>query len=659
MNELSTSKRSYAIVSLVFITLILLLEGLVWGYWQAVVEAHLYKQAEGQAKFLGQALIQAKSIELERILSPGKNREQQHQLIGILFDDLLLVKAPNSGRELLSGIQFSASPDIAADFKLVRGETGCTHCFTVENIALVSPENLTLIGSSTLWIDDSFYRVLSHDLRVKLIAMSLLGAALLGCVWLLVILLFRRLHHVKEQVEAAGYAKTRFLANVSHELRTPLNAILGYTQLFKQDGQLMRGYGQAVDTIHRSGEHLLNLINDVLDFAKTESTHLKLTEEDFDFPDFLQSLAEMTRIRAQLKDIHFVYNIPVELPRRVRADHKRLRQVLLNLLSNAVKFTDAGQVEFTVENLGRQESFDKLHFSIKDTGCGIPASARERIFLPFQQIAGNKNNTEGTGLGLTISRQLLELMGSRLEMRSQVGVGSEFYFSLNLASAVEECLPPSAECLVQAYTGPVRTLLIVDDNPFNRLVLKGLLKRIQFQTKECDNGMNCLQFLQDHPLPDLVLMDLLMPDMDGFEATRRIRGNPAWKNLPIIAISAAVGPDIEKRALSNGCNAFLSKPVNLPAILECLKRYLELEWIYQDKNQALAPKKPPAERPFVERPEEAMMEKLREDSRRHDIISLRKHLAELEKDKRYKTFTDKIAPLARQYQFKKIRNLLD
>ncbi|MCP4697537.1 MAG: response regulator [Gammaproteobacteria bacterium] len=653
MSKLTASWRNYLIVSGIFLLLGLALERLTWSYWRAEMEPRLYREAEAQAKFLGQTLLQAQTLPLEQILASGMEAGQQRMLIENLLDELFLAKAPGIGKEFMMGIKLTVAPDIADNLEIIRGNPDCASCFKVDNIGLISSETYRLIGNATLLADDSFYKALRCDLRDKLRGASVLTALLLGVVWLLVMFLFHQLQHAKEQAASAGHAKTRFLANISHELRTPLNAILGYTQLFQQDKQLMKAYGQAIDTIHRSGEHLLTLINDVLDFAKAESTRLELMKENFDLPEFLQSLMEMTRIRAQFKDLQFVCNTTADLPKRVHADHKRLRQILLNLLSNAVKFTDTGQVEFRIETVDARPGFQTLRFCINDTGSGIQESEHARIFLPFQQISNRKNSAEGAGLGLTISRQLLELMGSHLLLTSHAGAGSRFCFDLELqvTGAVAQ---KNRERPVSGYRGSVRTLMVVDDNPVNSLILQQLLKHFHFAVEICDSGMACLDFLAGGKKPDLVLLDLLMPDMDGFETVRRIRANPDWRELPVIAVSAAARQEMKERALNNGCDEFLTKPVKAKELLDCLRRHLGLEWDYQDTP-------PPREavESKITLPSEDILRVLRNFARQHNILGLRKTLAELEQNPQYRGFSGKLTPLIKQYQFKKIQELLE
>ncbi|HEY9665610.1 MAG TPA: AAA family ATPase [Coleofasciculaceae cyanobacterium] len=384
----------------------------------------------------------------------------------------------------------------------------------------------------------------------------------------------------EEAAEAANRAKSEFLANMSHELRTPLNGILGYAQIFKKDKKLAEHQRNGIGIIHQCGEHLLTLINDILDLSKIEARKMELYPKEFHFPGFLQGIAEMCRIRAEQKGIPLIYQTLTPLPKFVRADEKRLRQILINLLSNAVKFTEKGSITF---NVGYQEG--KLRFQVEDTGVGIAPEQLEEIFLPFQQVGEDSHKTEGTGLGLAISRQLVHLMGGELKVKSTLGKGSVFWVDLDLPEVSPQAEPFSVKKRnIINFVGSRRKVLVVDDNWTNRSVLVNLLEPLGFEVAEAKDGLEGLNKARQFK-PDLILMDLVMTGMDGFEATRRLRMLPEFNEVVVIAISASVFDFDQQQSLDVGCNGFLPKPIREVELLETLRVHLGLEWVYEESDE--------------------------------------------------------------------------
>ena len=337
------------------------------------------------------------------------------------------------------------------------------------------------------------------------------------------------LHRAKEVADQANKAKSDFLASMSHELRTPLNGILGYAQILKRDPSLTDKQKSGVDIIQRSGDHLLTLINDILDLSKIEAQKLELQLTEFHLPDFLQQIANIIRVRAEQAEISFLYEPVSDLPAGVRGDEKRLRQVLLNLLGNAVKFTEKGGVALKVGYDDAQDFPDLLRFQVEDTGRGIPHDQLEGIFQPFQQVKNQSQHIEGTGLGLAITKKLVTLMGGELGVTSNPGKGSTFWFTVSLP-AVEtsqvKALPVDKTIL--GYKGERKRILVVDDKPTNRGIVLNLLEPLGFHVQEAENGQEALAKITE-PSPNLIIMDLIMPVMDGIEATRRIRQLPEGK----------------------------------------------------------------------------------------------------------------------------------
>jgi signal transduction histidine kinase/CheY-like chemotaxis protein len=371
-------------------------------------------------------------------------------------------------------------------------------------------------------------------------------------------------------------AKSQFLANMSHELRTPLNGILGYAQILKKDKTLTDQQKYGLGIIYQCGDHLLTLINDILDLSKIEARKMELRPSDFHFPGFLEGIVEIFRVRAQQKEITLTYETLSPLPPAIRADPKRLRQILINLLGNAVKFTEKGGVTFKV---GYHQ--EKLRFQIEDTGIGMTPEQLEEIFLPFQQVGEQSHQREGTGLGLAISRQLVQMMGGEIKVRSNFGKGSIFWLDLDLPEVSQWSEVTNLdERTIVGFRGAQRKVLVVDDKQANRSVLVNLLEPLGFEVVEATNGQEGLHKASEFN-PDVILMDLVMPVMDGFEATRRIRMLPELDRVIVLAISASVFDFNQQTSREAGCDDFVPKPIREVELLEKLRIYLQLEWIYE------------------------------------------------------------------------------
>ena len=389
----------------------------------------------------------------------------------------------------------------------------------------------------------------------------------------------------RQVAEAANRAKSVFLANMSHELRTPLNGILGYAQILMLDQTLSEPQRSNLNVIKHSGEHLLTLINEILDSAKIEAGKLELSLTEFRLAPFLDFIAEIIGVRAAQKDLEFVCDLAPDLPSCIRGDEQRLRQVLLNLLDNAVKFTKRGRVCLLVRGSRSASSSSspssslRLRFEVQDTGVGIGPDQLESIFQPFEQVGEMQMRVGGTGLGLAISRQLVRLMGGDIKLESRVGQGSTLWFELDVP-VVEIAAPTASPALaVTGYQGPRKKILVVDDAPSNRAVLVDILGPLGFELAEAENGRGGLELAQSWQ-PDLILMDLRMPEMDGVEATRSLSRLPNLKEVPIIAISASAPGYDQAGSLAAGLNAFLSKPDDYAGLLAEIGRCLHLDWIY-------------------------------------------------------------------------------
>ncbi|MBW4670471.1 MAG: response regulator [Cyanomargarita calcarea GSE-NOS-MK-12-04C] len=405
--------------------------------------------------------------------------------------------------------------------------------------------------------------------------------------------------------ERANRAKSEFLANMSHELRTPLNAILGFTQVMNRDSTLSLEHQQNLAIINRAGEHLLCLINDILEMSKIEAGRTTLNVNSFDLIRLLASLEEMLRLRAINTDLQLIFDIAPDIPQYIQTDSGKLRQVLLNLLGNAIKFTNTGSVTLRVqmgkhekqgENFTASPPLHSLNFEVIDTGQGISQEEIKLLFEAFRQTESGRKSQQGTGLGLAISRKYIQLMGGDISVSSTVSVGSTFAFNLkiNIADQGKIEIWNQHKIIGLAPNEPHYRILVVDDRVESRLLLVKLLTSIGFFVQEAVNGSEAVDMWSDWQ-PHLILMDMRMPVMDGYQATREIKarergqggqgGNVAF-SLPtpqtiIIALTASVFEEERQKILSAGCDDFIPKPFNAQILLQKVGDHLGVKYINQ------------------------------------------------------------------------------
>ncbi|MBE9193331.1 response regulator [Gloeocapsopsis crepidinum LEGE 06123] len=420
-----------------------------------------------------------------------------------------------------------------------------------------------------------------------LVGLIAVGALSIGVYWLTQQLKISReqlenyshqLEQKAQEAEAANRAKSEFLANMSHELRTPLNAILGFAQLLTRTSPVSPAQRESLEIISRSGEHLLTLINDVLSMAKIEAGRTILNENSFDLYELLDSLEEMLRLKAASQSLQLIFERSPEVPQYVQADESKLRQVLINLLGNAVKFTQAGSVILRV--IAHQTNPHHLCFEVEDTGCGIAAAELARLFKPFVQTKAG-GTREGTGLGLAISQQFVRLMDGDIAVRSIVGQGTVFSFEIQVSPAQSEVemRQQYQRAIALAPNQPQYRILVVEDKWENRQLLVKMLTSLGFEVREAENGQVGVALWQAWE-PHLIWMDMRMPVMDGYEATKRIKAHLKGQATVIIALTASAFDEERSIILSTGCDDFVCKPFREEEIFEKIAKHLGVRYIY-------------------------------------------------------------------------------
>lgn len=402
------------------------------------------------------------------------------------------------------------------------------------------------------------------------------------------------LKEAKEAADAANRAKSEFLANMSHELRTPLNAILGFTQVMQRDSSLSSEQQQYLNIVGRSGEHLLELINGVLEMSKIEAGRVTLHENSFNFYRLLDSVEELLQLGATSKRLQLTFERTEEVPEFVKTDESKLRQVLINLVGNAIKFTIKGSVTLRVSLISCPLSLtiDKgqmaIRFEVEDTGQGIAPNELDQLFKPFTQTETGLKSGEGTGLGLPISQKFVQLMGGEIAVSSMPGQGAKFTFDIQV-SPVEETVIETTQLIGKKVIGlapdqPVYRILVVEDNLTNRLLLVKLLSSLGFKVREAENGQEAVAMWESWE-PHLIWMDMRMPVMNGYEATKHIKASFKGQATVIIALTASAFEEQRQAISSAGCDDFVRKPFREENLLAKISKYLGVRYIYEEKDE--------------------------------------------------------------------------
>lgn len=402
----------------------------------------------------------------------------------------------------------------------------------------------------------------------------------------------------KEQAEASSVAKSNFLSHMSHELRTPLNAILGFSRLMERDPNLTEKQAENLGLIHQSGEHLLKLINGVLDMSKIDAGLESLDIHTIDLPQFVQGVAVMFKSRATSRGLTFSLDLMPDLPRFVQCDERKLQQVLINLMDNSIKFTDTGSIDIKVWSLAlppsqqngeqaKRNACVDLFFRIQDTGKGIAPELLESIFDPFFKGDIDGAAGTGTGLGLAISRNYVKLMGGDISAASRQGPGVTFTFNIKVERATKAQVPlrnPTNRVVGIQSNKKRHRILVVDDNETSRLLLSELLNDVGFEVEEAENGQKAVEYFFDWH-PHLVFMDIRMPVMDGLTALKIIKTTDTGKETPVIALTAHAFEEERRRITAAGFDAFIRKPFVEEKLFEIIAGHLELAFIFEEANQ--------------------------------------------------------------------------
>jgi Amt family ammonium transporter len=392
----------------------------------------------------------------------------------------------------------------------------------------------------------------------------------------------------KQQAEEANKAKSIFLANMSHELRTPLNAVIGFSRILRKSPRIGEEEITNIEIINRSGEHLLNLVNNILDISKIESGKIILEENVIELRSFIHEIEMMMSISARSKNLLLKVEWGKNVPAYIKTDSGKLKQIILNLVGNAVKYTRSGEIILRIKSIEAKNDNCKLMFEVEDTGPGISEVNKEKIFHPFIQLNHNSSPLGGVGLGLAICSQYVSALGGTIKVEDgRNAIGSLFSVEINVKTIQKEpgIIQSNLSTPIGVKDGQNKyKFLIAEDNPDNRRLLKNILEPFQFEVREAVNGLEALNYFEEWK-PDLIWMDVRMPVMDGLQATRRIKETAEGKTTKIIVLTAHALEEERLEIIQSGCDEFIRKPYNETEIYSALSKHLNIEFIYsKDSN---------------------------------------------------------------------------
>jgi PAS domain S-box-containing protein len=457
------------------------------------------------------------------------------------------------------------------------------------------------------------------------------------------------LEHSKDLAESANQAKSSFLSNMSHELRTPLNAILGYAQILQIEHNITAKQKGNLSTIYTSGAHLLALINEILDFGKVESGKMEIKQDEFNLLELLHNVVNIISVKAEEKHLYLNFEADKGLPRIVVGDEQKIRQILLNLLSNAVKYNDEGGITFTIK---KKYSTNILIFEVSDTGIGILEDQREAIFEPFVQVSNTKKFIEGTGLGLPITKKLIELLGGDIYLESEIDKGSVFTAELpiEIISSSEEIVHQQ-QIEIIGYKGERKKVLVIDDNSSNLFLIRDVLEPLGFEVELVDNGTEGVRRAMK-TLPDLILLDYLMPDIDGYDVAVQTREK--FPEVVIIGMSATVTQKGRKDSFTAVCNEFVLKPIDLKSLYNRIHMALGIEWEIRDTlSEVVDPEN-------ILIPVQGVLDKLSQYAHIGDFNHIELLLEKLmNEDTQFSGFCNKIKNSVKRYDSDEILNYLN
>ncbi len=457
-----------------------------------------------------------------------------------------------------------------------------------------------------------------------------------------------KLQQAMQLADTANIAKSRFLSNMSHELRTPLNCIVGYSHILHKDPAIPEHRVEAVEILKRSGEHLSSLVEDIQDIAGIEARKFEVRYQALNFPELIEHLVNIFRIQTEDKGLVFRCQVVDPLPNQIRGDEKRIRQVLINLLNNAIKFTSTGEIIFRISYRG-----DVVTFQVIDSGEGIDSDDIEHIFQPFTRFSKSTGNAvEGSGLGLTISKILTELMGGELTVSSIKGEGSTFSVRLMLPN-LKKTDQAHEENDIIGYQGSIKHILVVDDQLDHSQLIATLLEPLGFHVDVASSGEQCIVNVEKIN-PDLILLDMAMDGISGMETARQLRQQNFC--MPIVVLSANTYPADRQAAIDNGCNDFLTKPLQIIDLLNKLNLHLSLNWVYAGKQAENTA--PVINDPMIVPPTN-ILQQLSQYVRIGDLLGLKQQLSELMlADPGYQPFALRLRNLANEFRVGEIKAFL-